>query len=123
MKNYKAPIVVILVFVMQTILHYFVAQQLEVAPDLFFRIYGFLFFVILSAILIIELSHIAFKEQLGFIFLAIIVFKFVAGLLFLKMADLNHSPIKYHFLIAYLLLIFVLVFYVAEKLLNTDKKH
>ncbi len=123
MKQYTAAATVILVFVLQTLLHYFIGTTLGLSTDYFFQIYAFLFFITLFIILLIELSDLHFKEQLGFIFMAIIVFKFIAAIAFMKITDMSVAPQKYHFLIAYLMLIFVYTIYVARKLLRTDKKH
>ncbi len=123
MKKYQSLSIVILVFVLQTLLHYFIGSYYGLANEQFFKIYGFLFFITLVVLLIVEFSNAYFKEQLGFVFLAIIVFKLIAAILFMKMTDMSQSPQKYHFLLAYLFLILVYTIYVAQKLLNTDKKH
>ncbi len=123
MKQYTAAAIVILLFVVQSILHYLIGTQLHLSTEHFFQIYGFLFLITIVILLVIELSNIHFKEQLGFIFLAIIVFKFIVAFLFMKMTDMSEAPQKYHFLIAYLFLVIMFTIYVAQKLLNTDKKH
>ncbi len=123
MKYYKSAMIVLLVFIIQSLIHYWIASYYELAQPLFFKMYGFLAFITLLVILIVEFTQQNFKEQLGFVFLAIIVFKFLAALFFMQLTELDQSSAKYHFLIAYLILIFIFTLYVASKLLNTDKKH
>ncbi len=123
MKSYRAALIVVLIFLLQSILHYAIADYFDLATPLFFKMYGFLMFLTLLVIVLVEFTNRNFKEQLGFVFLAIIAFKFLAALFFMQLTNLDESSARYHFLIAYLLLILIYTLYVALKLWNTDKKH
>ncbi|MCB9202695.1 MAG: hypothetical protein H6604_06595 [Flavobacteriales bacterium] len=104
----KNIIKLLAVFLAVAGVHYFVFW--EYSDELFFRIYGFLFLILIIVFYLLNISFKHFKEYLGYIFLGIIFVKLPLVKFYFDSLSMENLPnYKIHFIAPYLVSVFLIV--------------
>lgn len=121
----KNNFILITLYMVMCLAHFFIFNfTVGCCQVIFFKYYLFLSLIFLLVITVMTISKIRFPEYLGFTFVGLVLVKLSLMFIVMNKLDLKEIPYyKFHFIIPYLISLFLLTVYAVNMISKGEKNH